>query len=110
MTLPSGVQSRQNLPGTHHACLDDFLCRQQLRLDQLQQHLCAGKLLGEFYGSAGWRDCGPAKNVPGLLITDIDPGQLYYDSTQFWRKRAMDGIYYSGEAIADERSEQRDAL
>lgn len=47
------------------------------------------------------------KNVDGMLITDIDTETEYYDSTKFWRDRAINGQYYSGDKIIDKRSENR---
>lgn len=44
----------------------------------------------------------------GLLITDIDPGVAYYDSTRAWRHRAMEGKLHSGNLVEDARSEARD--
>ena len=36
------------------------------------------------------------KNKQGILITEIDTKKAYYDSTELWRERSMDGIYFSG--------------
>lgn len=44
---------------------------------------------------------------PGLLLTDIDPNQRFYDSTGAWRQRAMDGVLHSGELVIDSRSKER---
>lgn len=50
------------------------------------------------------------KNNKEILITEIDTEIEYYDSTKFWRERAMNGIYFSGEKITDEKSENRNEL
>ncbi|MEH0158632.1 carbon-nitrogen hydrolase family protein [Limibacter armeniacum] len=50
------------------------------------------------------------KNCEGILLTEFDTQQSYYDSTQFWRERAINGNYFSGEKIDDERSSQRHLL
>lgn len=50
------------------------------------------------------------KNKDGILITEIDTEKKFYDSTQYWRSRAIDGIYFSGQRIKDPRSEQRNKL
>lgn len=36
------------------------------------------------------------KNVDGILVTEIDTDKKYYDSTRYWRSRAMNGIRHSG--------------
>jgi predicted amidohydrolase len=50
------------------------------------------------------------KNEAGILITEIDPDREYYDATKHWRERAMEGVYYSGARIIDNRSEDRRSL
>lgn len=50
------------------------------------------------------------KNEPGILITEIDTQHAYYDSTQYWRNRAMEGLYYSGTPINDPRTSARTTL
>lgn len=50
------------------------------------------------------------KNVDGLLITEIDTDKKYYDSTQYWRSRAMNGVYHSGTQVHDARSDNRHEL
>lgn len=47
------------------------------------------------------------KNNDGTLITEIDTDKLYYDSTKYWRNRAMNGIYHSGKIVNDKRSRNR---
>lgn len=36
------------------------------------------------------------RNKAGLLINNISDTTAYYDSTELWRERAMNGIYFSG--------------
>jgi predicted amidohydrolase len=50
------------------------------------------------------------KNTDEILITEIDTEQVYYDSTKFWRERAMNGQYHSGSIITDPKSENRTEL
>jgi deaminated glutathione amidase len=50
------------------------------------------------------------KNVAGVLITEIDLTQQYYDSTKHWRNRAMNGFYHSGTRVDDARSLNRTGL
>lgn len=40
------------------------------------------------------------RNVPGVLISEVDTAADIYDSTAAWRERAMAGILHSGE-VAD---------
>lgn len=47
------------------------------------------------------------KNKKGILVQEIDTTQKFYDSTYYWRNRAIKGEYYSGDKITDERSEER---
>ena len=47
------------------------------------------------------------KNSDGIFITEIDTERQYYDSTKFWRTRAMNGIFHSGSLVDDERSKNR---
>lgn len=47
------------------------------------------------------------KNIDGILVTEIDTDQQYYDSTKYWRNRAMNGIFHSGKLVEDERSGKR---
>jgi predicted amidohydrolase len=47
------------------------------------------------------------RNVPGVLITEVDTDADLYDSTQFWRGRAMGGTLHSGTAVDDSRSADR---
>jgi len=50
------------------------------------------------------------KNKDGILVTELDFETEYYDSTKFWRERAMNGVYFSGEKINDIKSEKRTEL
>lgn len=47
------------------------------------------------------------KNVPGILISDIDTGKKYYDASREYRPDAMSGKLNSGETINDPRSKNR---
>ena len=47
------------------------------------------------------------KNVPGVLISDIDTGEAYYDASGAYRPDAMSGKLHSGETIRDPRSSNR---
>lgn len=47
------------------------------------------------------------KNVPGILISDIDTGEKYYDASKEYRLDAMNGKLNSGETVKDSRSENR---
>jgi deaminated glutathione amidase len=50
------------------------------------------------------------RNIPGVLITKIDPSVEYYNSTAPWRDRAMTGQLHSGTLVKDKRSENRQEL
>lgn len=50
------------------------------------------------------------KNTDGILITEIETNKQYYDSTKYWRDRAMKGIFHSGELIVDKRSKNRNEI
>lgn len=53
------------------------------------------------------------KNIPGVLVTDIDTSKIYYDSTVHWRDRAMHGIFQSGDldsTLGDDNSRDRTTL
>ena len=47
------------------------------------------------------------KNVPGILISDIDTREKYYDASREYRPDAMSGKFNSGETINDPRSKNR---
>jgi hypothetical protein len=36
------------------------------------------------------------RNVAGVLISTLDTDQELYDSTRFWRERAMTGVLHNG--------------
>ncbi|MCB9080886.1 MAG: carbon-nitrogen hydrolase family protein [Lewinellaceae bacterium] len=50
------------------------------------------------------------KNQAGILVTEIDPAEKYYDSTQHWRQNAIRGILHSGHLARDSRSNLRQEL
>ena len=47
------------------------------------------------------------RNVPGVLISALDPERDLYDSTAAWRDRALAGVLHSGTAVSDPRSDDR---
>jgi len=50
------------------------------------------------------------RNEEGILITEVNTLDEFYDSTFHWRQRAMEGMYYSGDKVMDDRSENRTQL
>lgn len=55
--------------------------------------------------------CGKSRrNHEEILITVIDTKIAFYDSTQYWRSRAMEGIYHSGTIPKDAHTEDRKTL
>ncbi len=50
------------------------------------------------------------KNKTDLLITEIDTTKAFYDSTQYWRERSINGELYSGKLVEDPRSEDKTSL
>ncbi|NMM47319.1 carbon-nitrogen hydrolase family protein [Marinigracilibium pacificum] len=50
------------------------------------------------------------KNIDSILISEIDTSESFYDSTKYWRERAINGQYHSGEQINDARSADRTSL
>jgi deaminated glutathione amidase len=50
------------------------------------------------------------KNKEGILIMEIDTDIEYYDSTKYWRDRAMNGIFHSGNIVDDKRSKNRNEI
>ena len=46
----------------------------------------------------------------GVLISKIDPRAKFYDPSAVWRLRAIQGIYHSGAAVRDRRSQNRTGL
>lgn len=53
-------------------------------------------------------------NVPlhttGLVISEVDTGAAFYDSTIAWRERVMNGVFHSGDLVVDTRSVNRTRL
>jgi deaminated glutathione amidase len=47
------------------------------------------------------------RNVPGVLITEVDTDAELYDSTVAWRDRALNGTLHSGALVNDRRSADR---
>ena len=47
------------------------------------------------------------KNLPGILISDIDTGEKYYDASSTYRPDAMSGKLNSGETVSDSLSLNR---
>lgn len=47
------------------------------------------------------------RNVPGVLVSEVDTGLDLYDSTGPWRDRAMAGVLHSGTLVRDPRSADR---
>jgi deaminated glutathione amidase len=47
------------------------------------------------------------RNTAGILLSRVDTGIRYYDSTVAWRDRAMNGIFHSGTLVRDKRSNDR---
>ena len=47
------------------------------------------------------------KNVPGILISDIDTGEKYYDASRTYRPDAMSGKLNSGVTVSDSLSLNR---
>lgn len=50
------------------------------------------------------------RNVPGILISDVDTNADIYDSTSAWRERAIGGVLHSGTVVSDPRSDNRRSL
>lgn len=48
-----------------------------------------------------------AMNVPGILISDVDISEKYYDASRAYRQDAMSGKLNSGETVDDPRSLDR---
>jgi hypothetical protein len=47
------------------------------------------------------------RNIPGVLITEVDTDAELYDSTVAWRDRALTGTLHSGALVNDRRSADR---
>ncbi|MCU0644652.1 MAG: carbon-nitrogen hydrolase family protein [bacterium] len=50
------------------------------------------------------------RNIAGVLISEVNDQEEFYDSTIAWRDRAMRGIYHSGKLVQDRRSTERRRL
>jgi len=50
------------------------------------------------------------RNRTGVLITEINSEVQYYDSSAYWRQRAMEGQFHSGTLVQDPRSVTRAKL
>ncbi len=50
------------------------------------------------------------RNVPGVLVSTVHTEERWYDASEAWRERAMNGVYHSGVLVEDPRSEDRTAL
>ncbi|MCI0494675.1 carbon-nitrogen hydrolase family protein [candidate division KSB1 bacterium] len=50
------------------------------------------------------------RNIAGVLISEVNDEEEFYDSTVAWRDRAMCGIYHSGKLVQDRRSTERKRL
>jgi predicted amidohydrolase len=47
------------------------------------------------------------KNIPGILISEVDLSKKYYDASRKYRSNAINGILNSGETIEDQHSKNR---
>jgi predicted amidohydrolase len=50
------------------------------------------------------------RNVPGVLVTEVDTAEDLYDSTALWRDRALRGVLHSGHLDDDPRSADRSSF
>jgi predicted amidohydrolase len=50
------------------------------------------------------------RHVAGLLLSEVNNEEQFYDSTVAWRRRAMSGVYHSGKLVRDRRSSNRTRL
>jgi hypothetical protein len=46
-------------------------------------------------------------HTAGVLITEINTREKYYDASEAWRDRAMNGVLHSGKLVSDPRSHDR---
>ena len=46
----------------------------------------------------------------GILISEINPDEEYWDASEPWRDRAIQGQWHSGELVEDNRSDNRQSL
>lgn len=51
-----------------------------------------------------------APHETGILFTDIDPQDVYWDAAAAWRDRSIQGQLHSGELVQDPRSADRQSL
>lgn len=51
-----------------------------------------------------------ASHQSGVLISTVNTLAKYYDASENWRDRAMQGVYHSGTLVTDPRSQQRTAV
>lgn len=49
-------------------------------------------------------------HATGILLSDIDPNDTYWDASQPWRERSIHGQLHSGELMEDCRSQDRQQL
>ena len=47
---------------------------------------------------------------PGVLMTTVDTKAKYYDASEHWRDRSIQGVYHSGKLVRDARSSRRTAF
>jgi hypothetical protein len=50
------------------------------------------------------------RHKAGVLISTVDTGRRFYDSTAAWRDRAMRSVFHSGTVVQDKRSASRTVL
>jgi len=50
------------------------------------------------------------RHVAGILMSEANARERFYDSTIAWRARAMSGVYHSGDLVQDRRSTNRTQL
>jgi deaminated glutathione amidase len=50
------------------------------------------------------------RHAAGVLVSQVDTRTKFYDSTEPWRSRAMEGVYHSGKLVRDARSAERTRL
>jgi len=51
-----------------------------------------------------------SRNRAGVLISTVDTEATFYDASEHWRRRAMDGVYHSGKLIRDKRTAVRNSF
>jgi hypothetical protein len=49
-------------------------------------------------------------HTAGILVSEVNTDEPFYDSTVAWRDRAMRGIWHSGTLVRDRRSDARTRL